>query len=496
MITTNIPAGPLSEVLQRGRQQQQAWARLPVPQRLRPVRKFRHLLVEQSDTLCAAVARDLNKPADEVLAGEILPIAEACRFLLREARRLLRPRRTSFRQRPLWLWGQSDTVHRRPRGVVGIIGTWNYPIFLNCVQILQALTAGNAVIWKPSEVAPASADAVTDLFAEAGFPQDLLQVLPATREAGLELANAEIDHVVFTGSSTTGRKLAETLGRRLISSTMELSGCDAMFVLDDANIDLAARAAWFGSTVNRGQTCIAARRAIVQRTVYQPFIEALKSLSATAAPMPLALQSQVQQADRLVRDAQAQGATVLQENSTKNGHSDSCAPTIVVDAKPDMALCQEASFAPLLSVLPFDSVEEALEIDTQCPYALGASIFTGTPERGLRMAAHLRAGLVSVNDVVVPIAHPATPFGGRGESGWGVTQGPEGLLEMTIPQVVSVRGGTFRPHYGAATGTPPMPAEGFRALLQWGHGATFGKRWKGFFQLLRNARAKPSSDGD
>jgi acyl-CoA reductase-like NAD-dependent aldehyde dehydrogenase len=492
MITTSVQTNPLQEILQRGRQQQQAWAPLSVSQRLRPVRSFRHLLADESESQCEAVARDLHKPADEVLAGEILPTAEACRFLLRVARQLLQPRRTSARHRPLWLWGQSDTVHRRPRGVVGIIGTWNYPIFLNCVQILQAVTAGNAVIWKPSEVTPASAEAVADLFLRAGYPPDLIQVLPATREAGQELANADVDHIVFTGSSTTGRKLAETLGRRLISSTMELSGCDAFFVLDDANVNLAARAAWFGATVNRGQTCIAARRAIVHRSVYQPFIEALKSLTSFGVPMPLALGSQVHQAERLVRDAQAQGATVLQagNNVTSNGETGSYSPTIVVDAKPEMALCQEASFAPLLSVLPFDTVDEALRLEAQCPYALGASVFTGTPERGSRLAAHLRAGLVAINDVVVPIAHPATPFGGRGESGWGVTQGAEGLLEMTIPQVVSVRSGTFRPHYGAATGNPPMSAEAFRGMLQWSHGATFRKRWQGFFRLIRGIRQK------
>lgn len=498
MITASMPVSPLKEVLQRSREQQQAWARLPVRERLLPVKKFRHLLAEEDVDLCEAVARDLNKPADEVLAGEILPVAEACRFLTREARQILRPRRTSLRHRPLWLWGQSDTVHRRPRGVVGIIGTWNYPIFLNCVQLLPALTAGNAVIWKPSEVAPATAQVITDLLRRAGYPQDLIQVLPATREAGAELANADIDHIVFTGSSITGRKLAEHLGRRLISSTMELSGCDAMFVLQDANVDLAARAAWFGSTVNRGQTCIAARRALVHRSVYQPFIDALKSLSATAAPMPLALGSQVQQAERLLQDAQAQGATVLETggHSGKNGDAGSCMPSIVVDAKPDMALCLEASFAPLLSVLPFDTVDEALEMDNQCAYALGASIFTGNPELGKRLAGQMRAGLVTVNDVLVPIAHPATPFGGRGESGWGVTQGAEGLLEMTVPQVVSVRGGTFRQHYGAATGTPPMPAEGFRGMLQWSHGATFGQRWRGFIRLLRNAKAKPKEQGN
>jgi len=93
--------------------------------------------------------------------------------------------------------------------------------------------------------------------------------------------------------------------------------------------------------------------------------------------------------------------------------------------------------------------------------------------------------MVTVNDVVVPTAHPATPFGGRGESGWGVTQGPEGLLEMTVPQVVSVRGGSFRPHYGASVGKPPMSAERFRGLLQWSHAATFGKRMRGLFRMVR-----------
>src|SRR5439155_9998895 len=124
-----------------------------------------------------------------------LPLATACRFLERQAGALLRPRRVPGRQRPLWLWGQGDTVHRRPRGVVGIIGTWNYPLLLNGVQILQAVVAGNAVVWKPSEVAPASAAALAGLLARAGLPADLVHTLPATREGGRQLAEADMDHV-------------------------------------------------------------------------------------------------------------------------------------------------------------------------------------------------------------------------------------------------------------------------------------------------------------
>src|SRR5262249_41549737 len=159
-----------------------------------------------------------------------------------------RPRRVPGRLRPLWMFGQSDTVHRRPRGVVGIIGTWNYPLFLNAGQIVHALVAGNAVVWKPSELTPTFAEALHELIEQAGFPRDLVQRLPATREMGPALAEADVDHVVFTGSAAVGRKLASRLGERLVSSTMELSGCDVQLVLDDGDVDLAARAAWFGST--------------------------------------------------------------------------------------------------------------------------------------------------------------------------------------------------------------------------------------------------------
>src|SRR5262249_5533102 len=150
------------------------------------------------------------------------PTADACRFLLRQAEKLLRPRRVPSGQRPIWLWGQSDTVHRAPRGVVGIIGTWNYPLFLNGIQILQALTAGNAVVWKPSEVTPRFADLLHRLLLRAGYPEDLVGMLPATREMGPVLAEAAVDHVVFTGSAPVGRKLAARLGERLVSSTLEL----------------------------------------------------------------------------------------------------------------------------------------------------------------------------------------------------------------------------------------------------------------------------------
>jgi aldehyde dehydrogenase (NAD+) len=150
-----------------------------------------------------------------------------------------------------------------------------------------------------------------------------------------------------------------------------------------------------------------------------------------------------------------------------------------------MAICQEASFAPVMAVLPFDTLEDALRMESECMYALGASIFTRTPERAVQLAARLRNGSVAVNDVVVTTAHPATPFGGRGESGWGVTQGAEGLLEMTVPQVVSIRRGGSRPHYVPVGEPGALPGDVLRGMLKLCHGPSLGQRLRGLSQLVR-----------
>jgi acyl-CoA reductase-like NAD-dependent aldehyde dehydrogenase len=486
MSTTIVSTTGLADAIRRCRAEQAAWAQLPVAKRLLPVKALRRLLAAECDALCDAVGRDLGKTPEETLAGDVLPLADACAWLQHAAAGVLRPRRVPVGRRPLWLWGQADTVLRRPHGVVGLIGTWNYPLFLSGVVLVHALTAGNGVVWKPSEVAPASALALFELVRRAGFPAGLVQLLEATREGGRELAEADIDHVAFTGSSAVGRALATTLAPRLITSTLELSGCDAMFVLDDADVKLAARAAWFGANLNRGQTCLAVRRAFVHRSLYPAFIEVLRPLAEAVPPVRLALRAQVEQADRLVREALAEGGRLLVPPAAGAGENGEplCRPRVVLDARPEMALCREPSFAPLLAVLPFDTPEEALRMDAQCPYGLGASVFTRRHGRGEALAAQLRTGMVAINDVVVPTVHPATPFGGRRASGWGVTQGAEGLLEMTVPQVISVRTDAYRPHYDMAPGVAVQRGDLIRAFLDLGHGTTLGQRARGVIGLM------------
>jgi len=472
----------LTSAVARCRAAQPAWAARAVSDRLRVVREFRYLLVERADALTAAVAADIDRPPAEVVASELLPTASACKFLWQTAARALRPRRIGWR--PLWLMGCRDTVHRRPHGVVGLIGTWNYPVFLNAVPILHALTAGNGVAWKPSELAPQTAEVLATLFRAAGVPDDVLVRLPATREAGPELVEADIDFLHFTGSDTVGRKLATRLGERLIPSALELSGCDAVYVLKDANVPLAARAAWYGATLNRGQTCIASRRAFVHRSVYDQFVDVLKPLVEAEPPMKLVTPGQVEKARHLLADSEA---PILSGAACAVGPR-ALTPSVVLDPPANAPINTAAMFAPLLAVIPFDDLDAAVLADHRCPFGLAAAAFTADPAAADALAARLPVGMVTVNDVIAPTAHPETPFGGRRASGWGVTQGTDGLLQMTVPQVVTHRKGTFRPHVESALTADPSADATVRGMLRFTHSRTVWGRFRGFWQLVGGMR--------
>ena len=434
---------PYTAITNACRESLQAWTDTPICERLRFVRELRYLLVESRDELTSIACAEVDRIPYEMIATDVLPTAAACRFLETDATRILAPRRISGR--PLWLIGCRDVVHRRPRGIVGILGTWNYPIFLNAVPILHALVAGNAVIWKPSERTPKMATLLHELFLRAGFPPELFVLLPATRDGGETLLEADIDFLHFTGSEPVGRKIATRLGERLIPSALELSGCDAIIVLPDADVQLAARAAWFGATLNKGRTCMAVRRAIVARPLFEAFTNALRALPAN-------------------------GISILVE------------PAVGDSSRRD------ATFEPNLAVMAYDTLDGAVQIHAESPFRLTASIFTSDANAANELAAKLRVGTVTINDVIAPTAHPATPFGGRIAAGWGVTQGVEGLMEMTVPQVVTTRKGKFRPHIDAAISGNPAVSDVTTGILRMTHARRWRERWSGMWQMLRGMK--------
>jgi acyl-CoA reductase-like NAD-dependent aldehyde dehydrogenase len=478
------------------REAQAAWAATPLAERLRFVRRLRWQIARRPEALVEAVSPGSGRPAAEILSSEVLPLAEACRFLEREAPRILAPQRPGSAGRPFWLGGLSGVdleIRRQPLGVVLILAAANYPLFLPGVQTLQALAAGNAVLWKPGRGGLAAARAFASLAMSAGLDARLLQVLDESPEAGRACLASHPDKVFLTGSAATGRQVLADLAERLIPATMELSGCDALFVLPSAgraDLDRIAKAVAFSLRLNGGATCIAPRRVFVSRHLAGPLetrlVEAVSSLPAANLPPEVD-----DRAWALVREAVEAGARPVAGGffGPPNGRR-GLRPLILADARPDMRLLREDLFAPVVSLVLVENVEDALASAALCPYALGAAIF-GPEEEARALAPRVRAGVVVVNDVIVPTADPRLPFGGRGESGFGVTRGAEGLLEMTALQAVTVRQGRFLPHLDE-----PQPGDDrfFSAYLATAHAGGLRPRLRGFLELLSTAarRKRPA----
>ena len=305
-------------------------------------------------------------------------------------------------------------VRREPLGLVLILAPSNYPLFLPGVQTLQAVAAGNGVLWKPGRGGFAAARAFVDLTVLAGLDWQLIQVLPDTTEAGSAALAVSPEKVLLTGSAATGREVLAEAGRRLLPTTAELSGCDALFVLPGADLERTARAIRFGLTLNGGDTCIAPRRVFVPK-------ELAPELEKRVGKLP------------------------------------------------------DVTFTAV------NDVEEALASAARSPYALGASIF-GPEDDALALASRVRAGVVTINDLIVPTADPRLPFGGRGESGYGVTRGAEGLLDLTAVKVVSVRRGRWLPHLVERR---PGDGELFQAWLAAAHGDGLLARARGAVRLVK-----------
>ncbi|MGQ9913227.1 MAG: aldehyde dehydrogenase family protein [Thermogutta sp.] len=459
----------IAQSLHRARSAQRRWQTVAIPDRLRILRQFRGLLTMNAESLCRTMSLPNRAPQDTIVA-EILPLADACRFLECNAARILRPRRETNGNRPWWLGAVGVEIHREPRGVVLIIGPRNYPLFLPGVQTLQALAAGNAVLWKPAPGGAQVALSCAQLLEEAGLPRDLVHILPEAPEAARSAIRHAVDLVVLTGSAETGRMVMYQAADALTPAVMELSGCDAVFVREDADVQLVVRALMFGLRFNGSATCIAPRRVFVARPLYSEVSRGLAD-AASALP-PMLVEPQVRsRVVGLARAALAGGAALLHGNlDVDNGPG--MTPLILADVRPEMEILQSDIFAPVLGLVPVDSDDQAVASADVCPYALGAAVF-GERRGAESLARRLNVGCVIINDLIVPTADPRVPFAPRRRSGFGVTRGAEGLLEMTIVKCIATRKRGPRRHLEPAG---PQDLRIVRSLLEMSHAPTLGRR--------------------
>jgi aldehyde dehydrogenase (NAD+) len=476
------------------------WRQMNVRARTAILGRLSACIAEQRNELAATIEVPQRSGYAETVTAELLPLADAAQWIRREAANVLAPRTLGNRGKPLWLGRLKSSIHRVPHGLVLILGTWNYSIFLTGVQVLQALAAGNAVAIKPAPGCEHTTRMLVHMLIECGVPENLMVILDSSIEAGKLAIEVGVDHIVMTGSSQSGRAVLSQAIPSLTSATMELSGCDAVFVLPGADLHRVCDLLRFGLRLNGGATCISPRRVFVPDKISEVFHRLF--LERLSEPEQQQWRTQIAASTHkklweAVHDAVQRGATLLSAPEPSNvgpttlSASSTTAPSpqawvrsghiVLSDVRPEMKIYSQDVFAPLLMIVPVENWSDALKADSQCPYALAASIF-GPYEDALRLVPFISAGTITINDLIVPTADPRVPFGGRGESGFGVTRGSEGLLSMTSVKVVANRMGTWLPHANLPQLGDEQLLDG---LLQFCHGRTWRHRLRGLRQMVQ-----------
>jgi len=459
---------------------QARWAELTIGQRLTVLKAARHRMAAMTEEFAAAISLELGRTPADTLAAEVLPLLAAGRFLEQQAEKILRPRRLGIKGRPAWLIGVDTEIHRVPYGRVLVIGPANYPLLLPGVQTLQGLAAGNAVIWKPGLHGRPIAELFADAMHASGLPTELLRITDESVEAAeCEIARG-VAKVFFTGSANSGRLLMKRLADTLTPCVAELSGCDAVIVLPSARLERVVQALVFGMRFNESATCMAPKRVLLvdatedrRREFAAMFQDQLRHIEVKLS------QSVKSQVDDLLEEARSAGATIL-------GGPDNqlFRPKLIMNGSMDMRIAQADVFAPVLIMIDVEGEKGAIAAQEACPFGLTSSVF-GEERAARRLASKLDTGTVIVNDLIVPTADPRVRFGGRRLSGFGVTRGSEGLLEMTAAKTVAVRRGRSIRHY-EPTGVAHQKL--FRGFILASHAATWRERWQGVREAIAASR--------
>ena len=459
-------AASVQKAAARARNEQKSWAKRSFGERAAVFVRLHDLILDQQDQILDLIQLETGKARKHAFE-EVADVALVARYYAHHSERHIGPQR----RRGVLPGLTSAWEYHLPRGVVGIIAPWNYPLTLVVSDAIPALMAGNGVVLKPDGQTPFTALWAVDLLREAGLPFDLFQVVTGE---GAQLGGPmidEVDFITFTGSTRTGRIVARQAAERLIGCSLELGGKNAAIVLEDVDLDEAVEGVARGCFTNTGQLCISTERLLVHEDVYNRFVTKLVARTAElelGANLDyevdlgsLSSQQQLEKVESHVRDAVEKGARVLTGGRRRPDLGPYFyEPTILERVSPEMAVCAEETFGPVVSVYSFRSVDEAIARANDSRYGLNSSIWTSDTSAAVKLAAGIQAGTVNVND-----AYSATwgstdlPMGGFKDSGIGRRHGAEGILKYTESQSVAVQKGM------ALAAPPELGEEKFSSLM-------------------------------
>ncbi|MFI6585026.1 succinic semialdehyde dehydrogenase [Embleya sp. NPDC050493] len=459
MVTTRSPfdGSPIAELPEstpenvtsafaRARLAQTAWAKRSVRERTAVFLRFHDRVLERQSEILDIIQTETGKARKHAFE-EVLDVALCSRHYGRRAVGYLRERR---RAGALPVLTKAIEV-RHPKGVVGLVSPWNYPLALSIGDAIPAFIAGNAVVMKPDTQTALTALWAQDVLIECGLPEDLWQIVlgdgPVVGTAVVEGA----DYVGFTGSTRTGREVAQRAAARLVGASLELGGKNAMIVLADADLDRAAEGAVRACFSSAGQLCISIERMYVHADIHDAFLDRFLARIQTmrlAAGYAwdtdmgsLVSRRQLQAVTRHVDEARAAGARVLIGGTARPDLGPLFyEPTVLADVTPEMAVCAEETFGPVVSVYRFTEEEEVVTRANETAYGLNASVWTRNTRHGGALARRLRAGTVNVNEgYAAAYGSAGAPMGGMGDSGLGRRHGAEGIMKFTEAQTVATQ---------------------------------------------------------
>ncbi|THA35096.1 aldehyde dehydrogenase family protein [Streptomyces sp. A1277] len=433
----------VARALSRARDAQAGWAALPASRRRDHLLRWKKALATGLGPVARTIAEETGKPAGDA-ALEVVLTLEHLAWAARNAERVLRRRKVGT---GVFTVHQRASLVYRPLGVIGVIGPWNYPLYTPMGSIGYALAAGNAVVFKPSELTPATGLLLAGLF-DAAVPEyaGLLTTVTGPASTGDALARSGVDKLAFTGSPGTARKVMAVCAETLTPFLAECGGKDAVIVTADADLDAAADAIVWGALSNAGQTCAGVERVYAVREIHAALCarvaERAGKLRPGAGPDatygPMTLPGQVAIVEDHVTGAVSAGARALL-GGPESVRAPFVAPVVLTGVPEDAAAMTEETFGPVMAINAVAGVDEAVERANASRYALGAAVFCRSGRTGAAIAARLRAGAVSVNSVLGFAAVPALPFGGSQDSGFGRIHGEEGLRAFTSVQSMTVQ---------------------------------------------------------
>jgi acyl-CoA reductase-like NAD-dependent aldehyde dehydrogenase len=435
----------VADIVRAARDGFPAWRDLGLEKRTKVLENARKLLLERTDDFARLITLEMGRPYVESVVMEMEASVDLLGYYVRKAPKFLKDKKVPLHN--IFFKRRKSHIHFEPLGVLGVIAPWNWPLLIPLGFIAPGLLAGNAIVFKHSDLTPLLAVKIREVFLDAGVPEPVFQIVQGRGDVGAALVDAPTERIFFTGSTDVGRRVMEHASRSLKKAVLELGGSDPAIVCEDADIEIASSGIVWGGFNNCGQNCNGVERVYVHESVADRFIQRIvektgrlrvgDGMDPDTDVGPMASEAQMKKMESVVRAAQARGGKILcggKRTPKLKGYF--FEPTVVLWSRSNPAPADEELFGPVLFVTPVSGDDEAVGLANRSCFGLAASVWTKDGGRGERIACRIESGTVMVNDVVVSFGIADAGWTGVKMSGVGWVHGEKGLDEMVNIQYI------------------------------------------------------------